>query len=140
MIDETINKYFGPVAEFVSAIVFFSVPMFGTQIPLIVGWLIAAGIFFTFWLKFLGVRGMKHAIDLARHKYDRPLADGEVTHFQALSTALTSTLGLGNIAGVAVAITLGGPGAAFWMVFAGFFAMSRRMRYGANSVMEMEPS
>ena len=50
MIDETINKYFGPFAEFVSAIVFFSVPMFGTQIPLIVGWLIAAGIFFTFWL------------------------------------------------------------------------------------------
>ena len=127
MIDETINKYFGPFAEFVSAIVFFSVPMFGTQIPLIVGWLIAAGIFFTFWLKFLGVRGMKHAIDLARHKYDRPLADGEVTHFQALSTALTSTLGLGNIAGVAVAITVGGPGAAFWMVFAGFFAMSTKL-------------
>ena len=127
MIDETINKYFGPFAEFVSSIVFFSVPMFGTQIPLIVGWLIAAGIFFTFWLKFLGIRGMKHAIDLARHKYDRPNADGEVTHFQALSTALTSTLGLGNIAGVAVAITLGGPGAAFWMVFAGFFAMSTKL-------------
>ena len=126
-IDEAIEAFIGPIADFLSGIIFFSVPVNGTQFPLIVGWLVIAGVFFTVYMRFMSFRGMKHAFDLVAGKYDRPHADGEVTHFQALSTALSNTLGLGNIAGVAIAITLGGPGAAFWMVVAGMFAMATKM-------------
>lgn len=128
-IDQQIERVFGPVADWVSSIIFFTVPIPGLNVdfPLIVGWLVVCGVFFSFYLNFLGMRGVKHAIDLARGKYDRPEADGQTSHFQALSTALTSTLGLGNIAGVAMAITIGGPGAVFWMVLAGFFAMSTKL-------------
>lgn len=127
VIDEAIDAFFTPVADALSAVIFFSIPLFGTEVPLIVGWLVAAGIFFTFYLRGLSFRGMKHAIDLVRGRYDDPKAPGEVTHFQALTTALSNTLGLGNIAGVAIAITIGGPGAALWMIFAGFFAMTTKM-------------
>ncbi|GAB2978385.1 alanine/glycine:cation symporter family protein [Streptomyces pseudoechinosporeus] len=126
-VDDTLEKYFGPFANWLADVVFYSVPMFGTEVPLIVTWLVICGMFFTIWLKFLNVRGMKHAVDLVRGKYTPADAQGEVTHFQALATALSSTVGLGNIAGVAVAITIGGPGAAFWMVFAGFVGMSTKM-------------
>lgn len=125
--DERIEAIFGPFAQAVSEIVFFTVPLFGTAVPLIVGWLVAGGIFFTVWLRFLGLRGIKHGLELAAGRYDRPEADGQVTHFQALSTALTGTLGLGNIAGVALAISIGGPGAVFWMLVAGIFGMSTKM-------------
>ena len=126
-IDAAFEAFLAPIANFISSIVFFSVPVFGVQFPLIVAWLVVAGVFFTIYMRFLAWRGMKHAFDLVSGKYDRPNADGEVTHFQALSTALTNTLGLGNIAGVALAITLGGPGAVFWMVLAGCFAMATKM-------------
>lgn len=126
-VDATIERYFGPVADAFAAVVFYSVPLFGADVPLIVSWLVVCGVFFTLWLRFLAVRGMRHALDLVRGKYTRPDADGEVTHFQALATAVSGTVGLGNIAGVAVAITLGGPGAALWMVLAGFLGMSTKM-------------
>lgn len=126
-VDAFLQRYFGAFAEAVAGVVFYAVPIFGTEVPLIVGWLVVCGFFFTVWLKFLNVRGMKHAIELVRGKYTPPDAPGEVTHFQALATALSSTVGLGNIAGVAVAITLGGPGAAFWMFVAGFVGMSTKM-------------
>ncbi|WP_339697285.1 amino acid carrier protein [uncultured Marixanthomonas sp.] len=93
-------------------------------IPFIVIWLILGSIFFTFRLGFVNIRGFKHSIDLARGKYDDPDAPGTITHFQAMATAVSATVGLGNIAGVAVAISLGGAGATFWMFMAGFFAMS----------------
>lgn len=109
-IDEAIEAFIGPIADFLSSIIFFAIPMFGTEFPLIVAWLVTAGVFFTVYMRFMSFRGMKHAFALVSGKYDRPEADGEVTHFQALSTALANTLGLGNIAGVAIAITLGGPG------------------------------
>jgi AGCS family alanine or glycine:cation symporter len=126
-IDGALEKYFGPFAEAVEAVVFFPLPLFGTEVPIIVLWLVALGVFFTLWLKFLNVRGMKHAYDLVRGRFTSSDAVGEVSHFQALATALSSTVGLGNIAGVAVAISLGGPGAAFWLIVAGFFAMSTKM-------------
>lgn len=126
-VDATLERYFGPFAESVASVVFYTVPLFGTEVPLIVSWLVICGTFFTLWLRFLNVRGMKHAVELVRGHYTPLDAAGEVTHFQALSTALASTVGLGNIAGVAVAITLGGPGAAFWMVLAGFLGMSTKM-------------
>lgn len=93
-------------------------------IPFIVIWLALGSIFFTLRLKFVNLRGFRHAIDLARGKYDDPSAPGTITHFQAMATAVSATVGLGNIAGVAVAISLGGAGATFWMFVAGFFGMS----------------
>ncbi|WP_150452514.1 amino acid carrier protein [Arenibacter lacus] len=95
-----------------------------STIPFIVIWLILGSIFFTLRLKFVNLRGFLHSIDLARGKYDDPNAPGTITHFQAMATATSATVGLGNIAGVAVAISLGGAGATFWMFMAGFFAMS----------------
>ena len=93
-------------------------------IPFIVIWLILGSIFFTLRLKFVNIRGFRHSIDLAKGKYDDPNAPGTITHFQAMATAVSATVGLGNIAGVAVAISLGGAGATFWMFLAGFFGMS----------------
>ncbi len=92
--------------------------------PLIVVWLVLGAIFFTLYMRFINVRGFRHALDLVRGKYDNPDDPGEVSHFQALATALSGTVGLGNIAGVAIAITVGGPGATFWMIIAGLLGMS----------------
>ena len=92
--------------------------------PLVVIWLILGAIYFTFRMKFINIRGFKHSIQLIQGKFDKPDDPGEVSHFQALATALSGTVGLGNIAGVAIAITVGGPGATFWMIIAGFLGMS----------------
>lgn len=107
--------------------VFSSVLGYGVAgMPLIVLWLIAGSFFFTIRMKFINVRAFKHALEITQGKYDNPHEPGEVSHFQALATALSGTVGLGNIAGVAIAISLGGPGAAFWMTVAGFFAMTMK--------------
>jgi alanine or glycine:cation symporter, AGCS family len=120
-------NWFETFSAWVTSIVFFSVPIAGTSVPLIVVWLIAAATFFTFYLGFQNIRGFKQAIDLVRGKYSNPNDAGEVSHFQALATAVSGTVGLGNIAGVAIAISLGGPGATFWMIVAGFLGMSSKM-------------
>lgn len=93
-------------------------------LKLIVVWLIGGGLFFTFFLRFVPFRLFKHAISLIRGKHDSIGSKGEVSHFQALTTALSATVGLGNIAGVAIAISIGGPGATIWMMLAGFLGMS----------------
>jgi len=95
-------------------------------ISFIVIWLVFAALFFTLRMGFINIRGFKHAIDLARGKYDDPDAPGQVTHFQALATAVSGTVGLGNIAGVAVAVSLGGAGATFWMIVCGLLGMSMK--------------
>lgn len=97
-----------------------------TRVPFIVLWLVAGAVYFTIRLKFISVRGFKHAIALARGKLDKGKSTGEVSHFQALSTALSGTIGLGNIAGVAIAITIGGPGATFWIILTGLLGMSTK--------------
>ena len=89
-----------------------------------VAWLLFGAFFFTFRMGFVNIRMFRHAIDLVRGKYDDPDSEGEVSHFQALAAALSATVGLGNIAGVAVAVSIGGPGATFWMVVAGLFGMA----------------
>ncbi len=94
--------------------------------PLIVLWLILGGIFFTLRMKFINIRAFKHAIEVVQGKYDDPHDEGDVSHFQALAAALSGTVGIGNIAGVAIAIRMGGPGAAFWMTMAGFLGMSSK--------------
>ncbi|MEN8225284.1 MAG: alanine/glycine:cation symporter family protein [Bacteroidota bacterium] len=95
-------------------------------LKLIVLWLIFGAIFFTVFMRFINFRGIGHAIALIRGKYGHPDDHGEVSHFQALTTALSATVGLGNIAGVAIGITIGGPGATFWMILAGLFGMSSK--------------
>jgi len=96
------------------------------HIPFIVVWLVLGAIFFTIRMKFINIRGFRHAIELVQGKYDNPNDAGEVSHFQALATALSGTVGLGNIAGVAIAITVGGAGATFWMIIAGLIGMSSK--------------
>ena len=96
------------------------------QVPFIVLVLMLGAIFFTFWYRWINIRGFKHAIDVIRGKYDKPEDTGEISHFRALTSALSATVGLGNIAGVAVAIQLGGPGAVFWMLIAAVFGMTAK--------------
>lgn len=96
------------------------------KIPFLVVWLVFGALFLTLRMGFINIRGMRHSFDLVRGKYDDLNAPGQVTHFQALATAVSGTVGLGNIAGVAVAISTGGPGATFWMILAGFLGMSMK--------------
>jgi AGCS family alanine or glycine:cation symporter len=122
-IDQAINDALGPFSDWIASVVFWAPPIENFP-PLIVLWLVAGGVFFTFYLRWINIRGFKHSIDITRGAYDDPDDPGETTHFQALMTALSATVGLGNIAGVAVAISLGGPGATFWMVVAAVFGMT----------------
>jgi len=127
----SINQFFEPLVESLSKVLFWD-PFaavgihFGAPVPFIVVWLIAGAIFFTFYLRFINLRGLKHGIDLALGRYTKHAGKGETSHFQAISMALSSTVGLGNIAGVAIAISLGGPGATFWLIVAGFLGMSSK--------------
>ncbi len=125
-IDAAINAAIEPLARWLSAFIFYSVPILGAELPLVVLWLIAGAIFFTLYFGFINLRGFRHAVDLVRGRYSDPTAIGEVSHFQALATAVSGTVGIGNIGGVAVAISLGGPGAAFWLIVAGLLGMSSK--------------
>jgi AGCS family alanine or glycine:cation symporter len=125
-VDTRINEAVKPFADSVSAFIFYSFPLAGVQIPFVLVWLLFAATLFTFYFRFINFRAFKHGFQLVRGDYSDPLAAGEVTHFQALATALSGTVGLGNIAGVAVAVSLGGPGATFWMILAGLLGMSSK--------------
>jgi AGCS family alanine or glycine:cation symporter len=125
-IDSRIDGAVKPFADTVSALIFYSFPLAGVQIPFVLVWLLFAATLFTLYFRFINFRAFKHAFQLVRGDYTDPLAAGEVTHFQALATALSGTVGLGNIAGVAVAVSLGGPGATFWMILAGLLGMSSK--------------
>ena len=93
-------------------------------IPLLAFILLSTGIFVTVRLALIQIRGFRHAIDVTRGVYDDPNDAGDLSHFQALTTALSATVGIGNIAGVAIAIRMGGPGALFWMWVTAFFGMA----------------
>ncbi|NJO37243.1 MAG: alanine:cation symporter family protein [Rhizobiales bacterium] len=125
-IDQAISDAIAPIVNPIVNTIFYSVPLFGTQFPLIVGWLIVAATIFTFYFGFIQFRGFRHSIELVRGDYFDPKDAGEVTPFQALATALSGTVGLGNIAGVGVAVYLGGPGATFWMILAGLLGMASK--------------
>ena len=124
--DRFIDAAMRPVADLVSAFIFYSVPLFGADVPLIVVWLVAGGVFFTVYLRFVNIRGFLHAIRVVSGRYKAPGDPGEVSQFQALSTAVSGTVGIGNIAGVAVAISIGGPGATFWLIVSGLLGMSTK--------------
>lgn len=98
----------------------------GVKVPFVVLWLLFGALFFTVRMSFINFRGFWHAIQVTRGKFDKPGEKGEVSHFQALASALSATVGLGNIAGVAIAVGKGGPGAIFWLILAGIFGMSSK--------------
>ena len=100
--------------------------LIGVDLPWIVGWLVAGATVFTIYFGFIQFRAFGHALQLVRGKYSDPKDAGEVSHFQALATALSGTVGLGNIAGVAVAVSIGGAGATFWMILAGLLGMASK--------------
>jgi AGCS family alanine or glycine:cation symporter len=125
--DEMIDGVMRPVADAASGFILYAVEIFGAQVPLIVIWLVAGGLFFTVYLRFINFRGFRHAIDLVRGKYVNHDDPGQISQFQALATAVSGTVGIGNIAGVAVAISIGGPGATFWLIIAGLLGMSTKL-------------
>ncbi|WP_051279127.1 alanine/glycine:cation symporter family protein [Hellea balneolensis] len=125
-LDTWINDLVQPLTDALSRFIFFSVPVFGTELPLIVLWLIFAASFFTVYLGFINLRGFKHALDIVRGKFSDPKHLGEITHFQALTAAVSGTVGIGNIGAVAVTVSIGGPGAIFWVILAGFLGMTTK--------------
>jgi AGCS family alanine or glycine:cation symporter len=131
---DRINNALTPVADWVSSIIFYSVEVFGVSLPLVVVWLMAAGVVVTAGTRFVNLRGFLHGLNLVYNPQKHFDSPGEISHFQALSAALSGTVGLGNIASVPVAITLGGPGAIFWMILAGFFGMSTKFAECALAV------
>ncbi|MCB0414714.1 MAG: alanine:cation symporter family protein [Chlamydiia bacterium] len=120
-IDGFVGEY---IVSYIAAVLFFPVPFI--QLPLVLFVMVSGGLFFTFRYGFVNIRLFKHSIDVIKGKFDNPKDKGEITHFQALTSALSATVGLGNIAGVAVAIQLGGPGAVLWLWVVAFFGMSMK--------------
>ena len=123
-IDETVNQMFADSTGWFVSFIFSPFP--GTDFPWIVGWLVVAATVFTVYFGLIQFRAFPHSIALVKGDYSDPNDAGEVSHFQALATALSGTVGLGNIAGVAVAIGIGGPGATFWMILAGLMGMASK--------------
>ncbi|PIE11010.1 MAG: sodium:alanine symporter [Rhodobacterales bacterium] len=125
-INETVGKATGPFVSFIFSPLPGSEAIFGYAFPWIVLWLVIAATIFTVYFAVIQFRAFGHAIALVSGKYSDPNDAGEVSHFQALATALSGTVGLGNIAGVAVAVSIGGPGATFWMILAGLLGMASK--------------
>lgn len=119
---EAVNDTIGPVASYLEHYVW-SWPE-QPLVPLLVVLLLGTGVYVTLRLVFVQVRGFRHAVDITRGKYDNPKDEGDLNHFQALTTALSATVGIGNIAGVAIAIRMGGPGALLWMWLTAFLGMA----------------
>lgn len=140
-IDAWVNERVGPVSDKALEIVFFTVPVYTKddgskiEVPLILIWLVVAAVFMTMFLRFINIRGLCRAFGLLTGKYEADdNEDGQISRFQALSTSLSGTVGLGNIAGVAVAVSIGGPGAVFWMFVYSFFCMSSKFAECALAV------
>lgn len=126
-IDQQVETFVRPLTDALSRVVFYPIELFGQDFPLIVLWLTIAAVFFTLYLGFINVRGFTLGLRHVRGRFHNPRARGEISHFQAVATAVSGTVGIGNIGGVAVAITIGGPGAALWLVVAGFLSMSTKL-------------
>ena len=125
-LDQRIDEAFQPISDFFSEVIFFSIG----ENPFVIYLLVGSALFFTLYFVFPNIRYFSTSINVVRGKYDEVEKDensskeGEVSHFQALTTAVSGTVGNGNIAGVALAIALGGPGATFWMIVCGLMGMS----------------
>ena len=125
--DQQVESVIRPLANSLASVVFYKISLFGQPFPLIVLWLAVAAIFFTLYMGFINIRGFGLAVRHVRGHFHNPAARGEISHFQAVATAVSGTVGIGNIGGVAVAIVIGGPGAAFWLIVAGFLSMSTKL-------------
>lgn len=127
-ISQGVDSFFGSYTGWFVNGIFFSVPVGEANFPLIVGWLLLAAAIFTVYFGFIQFRRAGMAIDIVKGKYTDPNSkdEGEVSHFQALTTALSGTVGLGNIAGVGAALAIGGPGATFWMIVCGLLGMASK--------------
>lgn len=130
-VDTFMDKHVAPILDFIASIIFYPIKYnhgaTHIEVPLIIFWILLAGVFFTFYFKGIAVWGFKHAIDLIskpKKHADGSGDAGEVSSFQALATALSGTVGIGSIAGVAISISIGGPGAAFWIFFGALLGMS----------------
>ncbi len=123
-----IEALFTGFVALLSRVIFFDVAFWSdtSEVPLVVLWLMIGALYCTVRFQFVNLRGFRHAVDCVRGRYSNPADHGEISHFQALAAALSATVGLGNIAGVAVAVGIGGPGAVFWMILAGFLGMSSK--------------
>ncbi len=121
-----VDDFFALLNDKLAAVLFFDVMPGEAKMPFIVGWLAVGAVYLTFRFGFINLRMMGHAFQVIRGRYQSSEDKGEVTPFQALSAALSATVGLGNIAGVAIAVGIGGPGATLWMVLAGFFGMTSK--------------
>jgi AGCS family alanine or glycine:cation symporter len=126
--DQAIDSFFSSAFGWFVNLIFYSVPVGGASFPLIAGWLLVAALVFTVYFGFPQFSRFKLAIDLVRGRYTDPHSKepGETSHFQALATALSGTVGLGNIAGVGAALAIGGPGATFWMIVVGLLGMASK--------------
>ena len=127
-LDERINEAFQPISSFWEGLILHE--FFGTGIPTIIFLLVGGAAFFTFYFGFINIRGFGLSLKTVMGRYDsldeKRSNNGEVSHFQALATAVSGTVGNGNIAGVAMAIAIGGPGATFWMILCGLLGMSSK--------------
>ena len=121
-----VDAFFGTLNGYLASVLFYDVMPGEGAIPFIVAWLIVGAVYLTLRFGFVNLRMMGHALQILRGKYRSSDDQGEVSPFQALTTALSATVGLGNIAGVAIAVSIGGPGATFWMIVAGFFGMTAK--------------
>ena len=119
-----VDGLLGTTVDFLATVLLFD---FGTGVPLIVAILLLGGIYYSFYLGWFSIRAFAHSINVIRGVYDDPDDPGEISHFKALTSALSATIGLGNIAGVAVAIGTGGPGALVWMMITAIFGMSSKL-------------
>ena len=128
----SVDAFFGKLVGWIASVFFWDCLFWDNSspnnmsLPVVVAWLVIGALFFTVRMSFVNFRMFRHAIDVVRGKFDNPDDEGEVTHFQALSAALSATVGLGNIAGVAIAVAVGGPGATFWMIVAGLLGMASK--------------
>ncbi len=122
-VDTAIEKVVAPFSDKISAIMFFPITIMGVEIPIIILWILAAGLFFTIYLNGVALWGLKHSIDILSKPKENG-ADGEISPLGALMSALSGTVGLGTIAGVAISISIGGPGAAFWIMFGAILGMT----------------
>lgn len=125
-VDGVIDRALKPIADVWELIIFYSLPMGQYSVPLVLILLAGSAILLTIYFRFVNLRMLPLALKTVTGRYTDKEAPGEITHFQALTAALSATVGLGNIAGVAVAIGLGGPGATFWMILLGFCGMATK--------------
>lgn len=125
-VDQRIDNAIGPISKALSDFVFFPVTILGEKVPVVLILLAGTAVFLTCFFGFINFRAFKLALRTVRGKYSSRKDPGEITHFQALSAALSATVGIGNIGGVAIAIGIGGPGAVFWMILIGIFGMTSK--------------